>query len=112
MDHLNCKGSSGNPTGAVFTPEVLEAELLGLEAFNIVPNPNNGEFTMNIELLHEQAAIVRIFSLTGQLVFNDRYELQGSSNSRTIFLNNLSKGVYTVQLILGDGVNIRKMVIH
>jgi len=70
--------------------------------FRIYPNPNNGEFTLDLPEPAIKGMSFRILSLTGQLLLEKTAEL-GSSIQR-IETNNISEGMYFVQILSEKGV--------
>lgn len=67
--------------------------------FDIFPNPNSGVFDLTINGNISSKYNVIMYDITGQQV----YEQQCHSKNATIKANNLSAGIYTVQIIRGSG---------
>jgi len=73
-------------------------------AFNIYPNPSNGNIKINFENSNEKYS-VQVFSILGQKVFEKEY-----TNSSSAAVNNLQKGVYLVK-ITNDNKSVTKKLI-
>lgn len=67
-------------------------------AVRVYPNPNNGRFT--IELQNASTAEIRLFSMTGQLV----YTTKENGNHISIDANNLSAGIYVAEIKVGNQI--------
>lgn len=101
MDDLQLTGSS-------------TADLTEIEAFNslsIYPNPTDGVFNLDLKKNLGQSFDVSIINLSGQQVYNNHLNSSGENQTHKIDLKNLSKGVYTIQLITESGVVNRKKLI-
>lgn len=89
------------------TTETLEVTCEG-DGFNIYPNPNNGELSIDFENCMEEAT-VEVFDLVGRKI----YTLQTSELENTIELENLSAGTYFLKTTTGKGSLMRSFeVIH
>lgn len=95
-----CKYYSKNPVPT----NILQQEIA---SFNIYPNPNNGNFKLDVKDLAADSRI-QLHSVSGQLV----YETKIQSSSDFIQLNNLSEGVYFISLVRPNGQNsVSKLVV-
>ncbi|MEP7321818.1 MAG: LamG-like jellyroll fold domain-containing protein [Saprospiraceae bacterium] len=72
------------------------------ELVRIYPNPNNGEFTLELPSPADHDVRIRIIGLTGQLQYEKQAEA-GSSIQR-MEINYLPEGMYFVQILSDDGV--------
>jgi len=77
-------------------------------AFNVFPNPSNGQMTLNISGAFGEGQI-RIFDINGRAVFNQDVTLQGSVN---IDAGRLKTGVYIMNIVTGDSTFVTKLVIQ
>ena len=71
--------------------------------FTIFPNPSNGEFIIEIEIV--QIALVQIFSIQGQKVVEQ--EIRDKQ-----LIVNLQPGIYIVKIINNDGFETKKLVVN
>lgn len=78
---------------------------------SIYPNPNDGNFTVNIDADYTGEVVINIFSVTG--VQCDRIEFIKSVNKTTHEINSkcLEKGIYLVNILLGEDLVTKKIII-
>jgi hypothetical protein len=79
--------------------------------FTIYPNPNKGQFTLEINSPRINQYNIRIFNSLGESVWSKNVKLQ-SNNKEKINLSALSKGVYIIYLQTSREVLTRKIIIH
>ena len=87
--------------------------VVGVNAFEVYPNPNEGKFTVKVNLGHEfEALTLDVIDLNGRIVFTKEYLQPGSNLQEQITLNGLSRGAYFIRLE-GEGMQLsRKMIIR
>jgi uncharacterized repeat protein (TIGR03803 family) len=101
------RGSVSNGTGnlAPSTPDGINEFKEQLFDFTIMPNPNNGLFTIFTN--SQQPSMVAIYDITGKMLLQEK--LIGQSN--TINASNLSKGTYLIKVFDNKGFAAQKLVI-
>ena len=79
--------------------------------FQLIPNPNNGNF--EIALLSEYScdAMIRIFQTDGRIVKQFNIYISSGDNSEYISLDNIAGGRYLFELSDSRGKEIRKLII-
>jgi len=89
----------------------LAVENLSISSLNMWPNPTKGD--LNISMPNQKLAQVNIqvLDVLGRLVKEFNFK-----DSKTIFntklsLNNLSKGIYSVKVIRGNKMSIKKIIL-
>jgi len=89
------------------TQLTVDAEEPFAESLSVKLNPNPTQHTLQVLIpsLSEQAIPVKVFSLTGQVMFNTVI-----NNGDQIDLSELSAGVYFLQIAFGENVISRKVV--
>tara|TARA_B100000508_G_C11465630_1_gene282064 strand:- start:11353 stop:12663 length:1311 start_codon:yes stop_codon:yes gene_type:complete len=81
------------------------------QQFEIYPNPSNGVFNLEINKNNNNPIYLSVLNLSCQLVYSEKFELINNNHIKTIDLNELEKGVYSIQLKSEDGIINKKLVI-
>jgi hypothetical protein len=76
--------------------------------FLVYPNPNRGQFTVEMEL--SGLVSLQVFDARGALVHNEVFRNQSGKSTRMLDLSNLAKGSYTLT-VTNDGQNINQQVV-
>ncbi len=102
-------GTSGqNGSSIEFVNEA--ARLINM---NVIPNPNNGVFELNIQNNEADTdAKLIIFNVMGQNVYSQNIALQTGESVQAIRLDNISNGVYFVRLLFNNNVLESKIVVN
>jgi hypothetical protein len=103
----------GTPTGSgtvfidnvLFRKEALSVSNVNLNTINIYPNPATEQVTLSST---NTIASVELFNSLGQKVLN----LNADSNSVTINIANLSKGIYTIKTNTDNGQSVSKLIVE
>jgi hypothetical protein len=77
---------------------------------NILPNPNSGQFKVDIYTAKQERISIRILDLLGNKVFEDNSAQINGNFSRIFDLRNNKKGLYML-FIDGDSFRVNKRVI-
>lgn len=72
----------------------------------IYPNPNNGQFTINLKNNNNTTTLIEIYDLMGKKVISEN----NTSNKITINISTQPKGIYLVRVSNGDVVFTEKIV--
>ncbi len=74
---------------------------------SIVPNPNNGLFTIKTKGLNTPNSVVEIYSVSGKLIYQNKL----NSNAFDIDLGYQAKGIYFIKITAGNQVFNSKLII-
>ena len=108
----NAQGCSGTSVDYPFVlVGISNPGLSGID-LTVYPNPNNGQFVMQLELDHGLAVNMRIFDLVGKQVWSRDAQLPYGEFKQSVDLSNLSKGTYLIQILTEEGRMSRKVVIE
>lgn len=77
----------------------------------LYPNPNNGQFTIEIKTDQSNNAALQILSMQGKLVYEEN-TINTLGYTKTIDISNLPKGIYYLKLTTDLGVAVEKIVIQ
>jgi len=89
---------------AVLTPTILSVENLNtVDKLSVFPNPTNNQFTLDIELNASERVSVDLVNVVGQVVKSiDLGNRSAGLNREYIDVNDLSEGIYFMNLNVGD----------
>ncbi len=76
----------------------------------VAPNPNHGQFTVELEL--SGLASLQVFDARGRQVHNEVFQANGSKTQRTLDLSGLAKGGYTVQVWNAGAVVTQQVIVE
>ena len=108
---LNNSTTLAKTSGETELEEITE-EVSNATSFNVYPNPNNGNFNINMTTENtEEVAQVTIINVLGQVVSsiaipNNNGVINSEVNA------NLSTGIYFVRVQLGSEVNVAKISVN
>jgi hypothetical protein len=81
-------------------------------AWRIYPNPNNGQFTLEVDALGSEAALVQVHDLAGRMLYSRTLQGNGSRLSSSVILPDAPAGVYTLSLTRQGVREVRKLMVH
>ena len=84
------------------------ARMMG--GIRVFPNPNHGQFTVELEL--QGLVSLQVFDGRGRQVHNEVFQANGSRTQRTLDLSGLAKGGYTVQVRNAGAVVTQQVIIE
>jgi hypothetical protein len=108
---INYNASKSNTGNITFSTTGIQI-VSSVNSLNVYPNPTRGVFTMSLDLDKQQNVQVKIYDALGRAIEEDNYGTQSGKVLKQFDLSAFSKGIYTVQVITGDGVTYRKVVIQ
>jgi len=92
------------PTSTEFTTPLPRAGAVenGLSGFSVYPNPNKGSFFVSFSATQAGTADLRLTDAIGRTVLATNAEVAVGANQLPIEVRNYAKGVYLLQVTLGD----------
>ncbi len=86
-------------------------ETLSDNSWNVYPNPNNGSFTLAIDMAESENVEMKVTNAFGQVV--DRRTFETHSGRQEFYINNskFAAGIYTIQLKTEKGNGLKRMVV-
>jgi hypothetical protein len=92
-------------------PEVVAAP--GKASVSIYPNPASSQATVDINLSENTNTMVRVFDMSGKVVFTENLGRIDAGNHRTqINCQKLRKGIYIVNVVSGKSTATSKLVVR
>ena len=80
-------------------------------AFEVYPNPNNGNFTVKLSGLKPGPAVTQVYNLAGELVYEKRNEEAGNELAEDVYLRDVSTGLYFIRISAGGQVLTKKILV-
>lgn len=83
-----------------------------IDRLDLYPNPNNGEFNLEIESQFGMDYRIEIVSITGQLVYSNQIKSEQNYFALPINIENKTPGVYLFKLVGNEGIMTRRIVVQ
>ena len=77
---------------------------------NIIPNPNNGSFRLEVNSVYTQEAKVTIMNEIGQPLRASNFDLNSGDNTLFFEMNELATGIYFVEIRTDQQVSTRRLI--
>ncbi len=106
-------GSGCDASSTVFTFIFVAVNPANASSFGLVvfPNPNDGRFTIQLDLERDRNVALGIYDLAGKQVWNQSGDLPYGEWKQGLDLSHLSKGTYLLQVISEGQKVTRKIVV-
>jgi hypothetical protein len=78
----------------------------------ILPNPNNGNFNINLQNLNEISYSLKISDVLGNIIYDEKIDNSSESPYHNIILNNVSPGVYFISIAGTRNIIKSKIIIY
>ncbi|MBL4656637.1 MAG: T9SS type A sorting domain-containing protein [Flavobacteriales bacterium] len=115
--HLMTTNALGCVTSSDTTSETW-VELVGIgddlsvfQELKVYPNPNNGSFNVQFGMFETADMIISVRDLMGRVVFSEAYSSVTGLFTSKVELGNVSSGVYTVNVEIGNYTFYRKVLV-
>lgn len=83
-----------------------------VSSVNVFPNPSNGEVNVNIDMASSSDAVISILNSLGEVVrVENARDLSSGTNTITLDLNEMTSGIYYLNVVVGESTEIRKISI-
>jgi endonuclease I len=77
---------------------------------SVYPNPNSGEFTLTTELKNATDAVVKIYDISGKVVYSKSASLPQGVRNQNLDLN-LQSGVYFIEVSAAHGAQRERLIV-
>lgn len=103
--------SNGLATGTDVTAGISELSNID-DAVLVFPNPANDYVNITIQNKTNESATVSILDMTGKVIGIKTFELNNGASQLTVNTSETPAGVYFVQVVMGDQVARKKIIIE
>jgi Tol biopolymer transport system component len=101
-----------NKTNKISSTGIISEFPANLRNLSLYPNPNNGIFTIYLELEKQNDIIIRIYDSYGRLLIDRKsYNIAGEYEENVNF-SDRTPGIYYLKVIIKEGVIIKPFVIE
>lgn len=93
------------------SPET-DSNIQEFSIFNVYPNPTQGTIVLNLNGVPLGSTLVNVLDINGRNVANDNFE-RSFDNSNEVFqldLTHLERGIYTIQIQVGESTFHKKLM--
>ncbi len=88
----------------------VSVEIPGIQTdFSIYPNPNNGQFTIDLNSISNQKAMVEVFNSLGKVIYKDDLNTRGKM---ILQIPSAPAGLYIVRILTGAEIFKQNMIIN
>jgi hypothetical protein len=108
-DSLGCQQQSNTLNLTVTGIPTIDPAEIGLK---VLPNPNNGIFTLDFNVRDRADLSISLVNMIGQEVFRDNYPNFTGQFTKQMQVGKLASGVYLLRLQHGNKLYIKKLIIE
>ena len=111
VEVYNAAGCGSGQSSAVVDPTGIESSS-SVEFINLSPNPNDGHFQLNFNIVKEGNYILEIHNTLGQIVYSETLNNFNGTFSKQMDLSVYGKGVYSIRLKNATSETVIKTVVY
>jgi len=79
----------------------------------IYPNPNPGQFTLELNLYHPgKSLVIHIYDIAGKVVFESVETTEGNLFRKELDVSYFQKGVYFIRITGKDKIGVKQIIIN
>jgi len=103
--------TNGHTVKILFAPQSINSIAGNEIEAELFPNPANTNVSLHYSLQKDQEVVITVYSFTGQVLNQYNTRAQSGANAQLLNINNLSAGIYFVNLATQEGNCVKKLVI-
>ncbi|MEZ4775060.1 MAG: T9SS type A sorting domain-containing protein [Bacteroidia bacterium] len=105
-------GVAGNGVNCITGSDAIDRELAaGINTMSLFPNPNNGSFTLNLELQNRDNVSVQVIDLNGKVIATKNAE-KVLFVEEDFHMTGIASGIYLVKVTTSLGYATQKIIIR
>ncbi|MGB0933923.1 MAG: T9SS type A sorting domain-containing protein [Lishizhenia sp.] len=97
--------------GFVLGSDEVEAELIN-PVFSMYPNPTTNNTTISISNVGSQNVTITLFDFAGNKISTKDLGIVNGNSATVLNTEHLSKGIYAVELTVGNNTEVKKLVVQ
>lgn len=94
------------------SPVTINKEIEPVSELSVFPNPASEKLNISFHLENSDNLFIRLYSMTGQLIYNETIKNFYGNYENTINVNDLQSGVYILNVQSSKGMTTQKVVIQ
>ena len=98
--------------GQVVLDMVGVEELANGDKVNVYPNPNNGEFNVNVVTQDNREVSMEVVDVQGRIVMSQSYGSVNGTAVNNVSLGSVANGIYFVKVYVEGEVSIHRITVH
>jgi len=87
-------------------------ENLNAEALTVYPNPNSGQFVLQLESYTSDNYRVKVADITGRIVYDEQVSCVPGENKMNIVLPEVNQGIYNLIISKGEESISQKILVQ
>lgn len=88
-------------------------DIVNTENIKLYPNPNNGRFTLDFDVLERNDVKISVMDITGRIISVENYDsVEGKFNESFDLRNNLKAGFYLMNIEIGEYNTQQKFIVN
>lgn len=87
-------------------------EINSFPDWNIFPNPSSGSFTLSVESLPDETVQIKVLNIIGEEIYVSPIEKTGGLYLKEVSLPDADKGIYLVQVKIGEKMQYAKLILE
>ena len=101
-----------NTTDFTINEKTASVKDFVFKGFNLYPNPSNGTFNLEFDVVNSGKVSVQIFDIRGVLVVEKNFYTNSSKFSKSISFSKASRGLYALKIRNDDKQMTQKLIIQ
>ncbi|QEC68252.1 T9SS type A sorting domain-containing protein [Panacibacter ginsenosidivorans] len=102
-------GAEGTQITAVTSSSLITKDDISVAAS---PNPTKGLVRLSVSAAKSGSAIVNVYDMTGKKISTEKFAVNPGTNIKSINLSKYAKGFYNVEMIVGNGKKLVKVMVQ
>lgn len=115
-DYSVTGGNYNTSIGFLYASDILptgiDEENFNTQIIRIFPNPNTGEFIIEMEITNPQDLEIKLLNVIGQVIYEEKLSKFSGVYQKTIDVGKQAAGIYNLQILTENGTINKKLIIN